>query len=157
MSTKVIRSDINEVNSFKPSYSMDERTRSYLKVQDGCDYTCSFCTIPLARGKSRSGRISDTIKAAREIAKFGNKEIILTGVNIGDFGKGNDESFVDLIEELDGVNELNRIRISSREPNLLTDEIIEFCDPRIQSIKNTLEEMFDLKIKNHSLYLFGKN
>ena len=128
MSTKVIRSDIDEVNSFKPSYSMDERTRSYLKVQDGCDYTCSFCTIPLARGKSRSGTISDTIKAAREIAKFGNKEIVLTGVNIGDFGKGSDESFIDLISELDSVNELNRIRISSIEPNLLTDEIIEFCN-----------------------------
>ena len=128
MSTKVIRSDIDEVHSFKPSYSMDERTRSYLKVQDGCDYTCSFCTIPLARGKSRSGTISDTIKAAREIAKFGNKEIVLTGVNIGDFGKGNDESFIDLIKALDSINEINRIRISSIEPNLLTDEIIEFCN-----------------------------
>ena len=128
MSTKVIRSDIDEVNSFKPSYSMDERTRSYLKVQDGCDYTCSFCTIPLARGKSRSGTISDTIKAAKDIAESGNKEIVLTGVNIGDFGKGNDESFIDLIKELDSINEINRIRISSIEPNLLTDEIIEFCN-----------------------------
>ena len=128
MSTKVIRSDIDEVNSFKPSYSMDERTRSYLKVQDGCDYTCSFCTIPLARGKSRSGTISDTIKAAKDIVKSGNKEIVLTGVNIGDFGKGNDESFIDLIKELDSINEINRIRISSIEPNLLTDEIIEFCN-----------------------------
>ena len=128
MSTKVIRSDIDEVNSFKPSYSMDERTRSYLKVQDGCDYTCSFCTIPLARGKSRSGTISDTIRAAKDIAKSGNKEIVLTGVNIGDFGKGNDESFIDLIKELDSINEINRIRISSIEPNLLTDEIIEFCN-----------------------------
>jgi len=128
MSTKVIRSDIDEVNSFKPSYSIDERTRSYLKVQDGCDYTCSFCTIPLARGKSRSGTISDTVKAAKDIAKSGNKEIVLTGVNIGDFGKGNDESFIDLIKELDSINEINRIRISSIEPNLLTDEIIEFCN-----------------------------
>ena len=128
MSTKVIRSDIDEVNSFKPSYSMDERTRSYLKVQDGCDYTCSFCTIPLARGKSRSGTISDTTKAAKDIAKSGNKEIVLTGVNIGDFGKGNDESFIDLIKELDSINKINRIRISSIEPNLLTDEIIEFCN-----------------------------
>ena len=128
MSTKVIRSDIDELNSFKPSFSMDERTRSYLKVQDGCDYTCSFCTIPLARGKSRSGTISDTIKAAKDIAESGNKEIVLTGVNIGDFGKGNDESFIDLIKELDSINEINRIRISSIEPNLLTDEIIEFCN-----------------------------
>ena len=128
MPTKVIRSDIDEVNSFKPSYSMDERTRSYLKVQDGCDYTCSFCTIPLARGKSRSGTISDTIKAAKDIAESGNKEIVLTGVNIGDFGKRNDESFIDLMKELDSINEINRIRISSIEPNLLTDEIIEFCN-----------------------------
>ena len=128
MSTKVIRSDIDKVNSFKPSYSMDERTRSYLKVQDGCDYTCSFCTIPLARGKSRSGTISDTIKAAKDIAESGNKEIVLTGVNIGDFGRGNDESFIDLIKELDSINEINRIRISSIEPNLLTDEMIEFCN-----------------------------
>jgi len=128
MSIKVIKSDIDEVNSFEPSYSMDERTRSYLKVQDGCDYTCSFCTIPLARGKSRSGTISDTIKAAKDIAESGNKEIVLTGVNIGDFGKGNDESFIDLIKELDSINEIKRIRISSIEPNLLTDEIIEFCN-----------------------------
>ena len=128
MSKKVIRSDIEEVNSFNPSYSTNERTRSYLKVQDGCDYTCSFCTIPLARGKSRSGTISDTIKAAEEIAKSGSKEIVLTGVNIGDFGKGNDESFIDLIKELDSINEINRIRISSIEPNLLTDEIIKFCN-----------------------------
>ena len=127
-STKVIRTDIDEVNSFKPSFSMDERTRSYLKVQDGCDYTCSFCTIPLARGQSRSGTVSATIKAAKEIVKSGNKEIVLTGVNIGDFGKGNDESFIDLIKELDSINEINRIRISSIEPNLLTDEIIEFCN-----------------------------
>ena len=127
-STKVIRTDIDEVNSFKPSFSIDERTRSYLKVQDGCDYTCSFCTIPLARGQSRSGTISATIKAAKEIVKSGNKEIVLTGVNIGDFGKGNDESFIDLIKELDSINEINRIRISSIEPNLLTDEIIEFCN-----------------------------
>ena len=125
---KVIRSNIDEVNSFKPSSSIDERTRSYLKVQDGCDYTCSFCTIPLARGQSRSGTISSTIKAAKDIVKSGSKEIVLTGVNIGDFGKKNDESFMDLINELDSVNEINRIRISSIEPNLLTDEIIEFCN-----------------------------
>ena len=127
-STKIIRSDIDHVNSFKPSFSIDERKRSYLKVQDGCDYTCSFCTIPLARGQSRSGTISSTIKAAKEIVKFGNKEIVLTGVNIGDFGKKNNESFIDLIYELDRVSQINRIRISSIEPNLLTDEIIEFCN-----------------------------
>ena len=126
--TKIIRSDIDHVNSFKPSSSIDERKRSYLKVQDGCDYTCSFCTIPLARGQSRSGTISSTIKAAKEIVKFGNKEIVLTGVNIGDFGKKNNESFIDLIYELDRVSQINRIRISSIEPNLLTDEIIEFCN-----------------------------
>ena len=132
MSIKVIKSDIDEVNSFKPSYSMDERTRSYLKVQDGCDYTCSFCTIPLARGKSRSGTISNTIKAAKDIVNSGKKEIVLTGVNIGDFGKGNGESFIDLINELDKVKGVDRIRISSIEPNLLTNEIIEFCDSSIK-------------------------
>ena len=86
-SSSIIRSDIDYANTFKPSVSLDERTRAYLKVQDGCDYTCSFCTIPMARGKSRSGTVSSTIKEARKIGKSGNKEVVLTGVNIGDFGK----------------------------------------------------------------------
>jgi len=123
----IIRSGIENVNLFKPSFSIEERTRSYLKVQDGCDYTCSFCTIPLARGKSRSATIEDTVKIAKKIIDSGKKEIVITGVNVGDFGKGTKESFFDLIYQLDMINNIKRIRISSIEPNLLTDEIIRFC------------------------------
>jgi len=122
-----IRSEIKNSKVFQSSYSLDERTRAYLKVQDGCDYTCSFCTIPLARGRSRSDTIDNTIKAAKKIAKSGKKEIVLTGVNIGDFGKSQNESFYDLVQSLDKISGINRIRISSIEPNLITDEIIDFC------------------------------
>jgi threonylcarbamoyladenosine tRNA methylthiotransferase MtaB len=125
--TKVIQSDIDHVHKFAPSYSSGERTRSFLKIQDGCDYTCSFCTIPLARGEGRSDTISNTLKVAKEVAETAAREIVLTGVNIGDFGKGSQESFFDLIQELDKLNGIDRIRISSIEPNLLTNEIIEFC------------------------------
>ncbi len=122
----ILNSEIDYVTHFHPSYSMGERTRSFLKVQDGCDYTCSFCTIPLARGKSRSADIADTLLQAREIAETGIKEIVLTGVNVGDFGKSHGESFFELIQELDKVEGIERYRISSIEPNLLTDEIINF-------------------------------
>ena len=125
--TQVIQSDIDHVHKFTPSYSSGERTRAFLKVQDGCDYTCSFCTIPLARGESRSDTIEQTMKVAREVAATDAREIVLTGVNIGDFGKGTSETFFDLIKELDQLDGIDRIRISSIEPNLLTDEIIEFC------------------------------
>lgn len=125
--TRVIKSDINHVHTFTSSYSSGERTRSFLKVQDGCDYTCSFCTIPFARGESRSDTIVNTMKVAREVAQTDAREIVLTGVNIGDFGKGTTETFFDLIQELDQLEGVDRIRISSIEPNLLTDEIIEFC------------------------------
>ena len=125
--TRVIKSDINHVHAFTSSYSSGERTRSFLKVQDGCDYTCSFCTIPFARGESRSDTIVNTMKVAREVAQTDAREIVLTGVNIGDFGKGTTETFFDLIQELDQLEGIDRIRISSIEPNLLTDEIIEFC------------------------------
>jgi len=125
--TRVIKSDINHVHTFTSSYSSGERTRSFLKVQDGCDYTCSFCTIPFARGESRSDTIVNTMKVAREVAQTDAREIVLTGVNIGDFGKGTTETFFDLIQELDQLEGISRIRISSIEPNLLTDEIIEFC------------------------------
>jgi threonylcarbamoyladenosine tRNA methylthiotransferase MtaB len=118
--------DINEVNIFIPSYSAGDRTRTFLKVQDGCDYSCSFCTIPLARGKSRSNTIEQTLKVAHEVAQTGVKEVVLTGVNIGDFGKGNNETFLDLIIELDKIEGIHRYRISSIEPNLLNDEIIAF-------------------------------
>ena len=118
--------DIDEVEVFHPSYSFGDRTRTFLKVQDGCDYNCSFCTIPLARGKSRSNTIEETLKVAREVAATDVKEVVLTGVNLGDFGRYNDESFFELIQELDKIEGIERYRISSIEPNLLSDEIIEF-------------------------------
>ncbi len=117
---------IKEVKEFIPSYSMGDRTRSFLKVQDGCDYFCSFCTIPLARGRSRSPEISVILDQAREIAASGIKEIVLTGVNIGDFGAGKEDKFIDLIKELDEIQGIDRFRISSIEPNLLNNEIIDF-------------------------------
>ena len=126
-SATIIQSNIDYVHKFKPSYSSGERTRAFLKVQDGCDYTCSFCTIPLARGKSRSDTIEKTIEMAKQVAATKTKEIVLTGVNIGDFGKGTDETFFDLIQQLDDLKGIDRIRLSSIEPNLLTDDIIEFC------------------------------
>ena len=126
-STKVIQSEIDHVYKFTPSYSSAERTRSFLKIQDGCDYTCSFCTIPLARGQSRSDTIAKTLKVAKEVAETETREIVLTGVNIGDYGKGSNETFFDLIQQLDLLDGIDRIRISSIEPNLLTNEIIEFC------------------------------
>ncbi len=115
---------INNLNYFS-SYSLHDRTRSFLKIQDGCDYPCTYCTIPLARGKSRSDTISNIVKNAEEIAKNGIKEIVLTGVNIGDF-KQEEMRFIDLIKQLDKVNGIERYRISSIEPNLITDEIIDF-------------------------------
>jgi threonylcarbamoyladenosine tRNA methylthiotransferase MtaB len=125
----VLASEIEQANTFNTSYSMQDRTRTFLKVQDGCDYSCSFCTIPLARGSSRSDSIENILKTAREIAQTDVKEIVLTGVNTGDFGVRDGERkerFIQLIKELDGVDGINRFRISSIEPNLLTDEIIEF-------------------------------
>jgi len=125
--TVVYACEIDHVNEFIPSYSQGGgRTRSFLKVQDGCDYTCSFCTIPHARGTSRSDTIINLCSAAEEIGESGVKEIVLTGVNIGDFGKGTSHFFIDLIKALDQVTNIERFRISSIEPNLLSDEIIEF-------------------------------
>ena len=126
--TTILNSSIDSVKDFRPSFSMGERTRSYLKVQDGCDYTCSFCTIPLARGRSRNADIGDTMRVAREVVSRGAKEIVLTGVNVGDYGKGSDETFQDLLIELDNLEGIERIRISSIEPNLLNRDIIEFCN-----------------------------
>lgn len=123
---KVFNASIKETNIFIPGFSAGDRTRSFLKVQDGCDYFCSFCTIPLARGKSRSGSIKETIEVAQNVAQTGVKEVVLTGVNIGDFGVGSDESFYQLIQQLDKVEGIARFRISSIEPNLLTDDIIRF-------------------------------
>ncbi len=143
-SAKICSCDIGDVTGFQSSWSVNDRTRTFLKVQDGCDYNCSFCTIPMARGKSRSDTISNVVKNANELAKNGIKEIVLTGVNLGDFGKGSlsqtlsegeslrtasrdrKEDFFELVKELDKVEGIRRYRISSIEPNLLTNEIIEF-------------------------------
>ena len=112
---------------FVPSCACGDRTRYFLKVQDGCDYYCTYCTIPFARGRSRNGTIASLVSQAEEVARRGGKEIVITGVNIGDFGKTTGESFIDLIHGLDRVQGITRYRISSIEPNLLTDEILEFC------------------------------
>jgi len=127
--TEVFASEIENAISFNTSYSIHDRTRTFLKVQDGCDYSCTFCTIPLARGNSRSDSIENILKTACEIAATEVKEIVLTGVNTGDFGLQNGkrvERFIDLVKALDEVNGIDRFRISSIEPNLLTDEIISF-------------------------------
>lgn len=118
--------EARELRDFMPSCSRGERTRFFLKVQDGCDYWCTYCTIPKARGRSRSGRIDDIVAQARQAAAEGGREIVITGVNIGDFGKGRDESLIDLCRVLDTVEGIERYRISSIEPNLLTDELIDF-------------------------------
>ncbi|MFD2920898.1 tRNA (N(6)-L-threonylcarbamoyladenosine(37)-C(2))-methylthiotransferase MtaB [Terrimonas rubra] len=137
-SAKICSCDIGEVTGFNTSYSLADRTRTFLKVQDGCDYNCSFCTIPMARGKSRSDLIQNVVTNVEELAQKGTKEIVLTGINLGDFGKGPDgagvtigmnsreENFYELIQTLDKVEGIDRYRISSIEPNLLSDEIIRF-------------------------------
>jgi threonylcarbamoyladenosine tRNA methylthiotransferase MtaB len=141
-SAKICSCDIEEVSGFNASYSLNDRTRTFLKVQDGCDYNCSFCTIPMARGRSRSGSIAGTVQTVRELAARGDvKEIVLTGVNLGDFGKGPDgtagsamagmaaagnEDFFGLMKELDQIEGIERYRISSIEPNLLTPEMIRW-------------------------------
>ena len=138
-SAKICSCDIDEVSTFNSSYSFNDRTRTFLKVQDGCDYNCSFCTIPMARGKSRSDTIEHVLKNVREIADKGVKEIVLTGVNLGDFGGPSltpstgginkdvhNENFFQLIQQLDKIEVIERYRISSIEPNLLTNDIIEF-------------------------------
>ncbi len=129
---RICSCDIEDVAGFHSSYSINDRTRAFLKVQDGCDYNCSFCTIPLARGHSRSDSIAGVVANMRELATGGAKEIVLTGINLGDFGKGSDggrqhgSSFYELVQAADSVEGIERIRISSIEPNLLGNEIIEF-------------------------------
>jgi threonylcarbamoyladenosine tRNA methylthiotransferase MtaB len=123
---KAIFEPIKNTREFHPSYSSGDRTRTFFKIQDGCDYFCSFCTIPLARGRSRSSDIATTMVEAQKIATAGAREVVLTGVNIGDFGTEHNESFLGLIKELDKVDGIDRYRISSIEPNLLSDSIIEF-------------------------------
>ncbi len=126
---RILASEIKEAKAFNNAYSINDRTRTFLKVQDGCNYHCAFCTIPLARGKSRSDSVENILVSAREIAATDTKEIVLTGVNIGDFGIQDgkrEEKFVDLVKAIDQVEGIDRIRISSIEPNLLTNEIIEY-------------------------------
>src|SRR5829696_1315095 len=130
-SARISSCDIEEVSGFTASYSLLDRTRTFLKVQDGCSYNCSFCTIPMARGKSRSDSIKNVVQHATELGEKGVKEIVLTGVNLGDFGKGhdgakkNEENFYELVQALENVEVIERYRISSIEPNLLSKEIIE--------------------------------
>lgn len=124
---QVVHQNIKHTHDFIPSHSYGDRTRSFLKVQDGCDYFCTFCTIPLARGKSRNASIAQTVAEAQKIAQTEVKEVVLTGVNIGDFGQGGPEDFFGLVQALDQVAGIDRFRISSIEPNLLSNEIISFC------------------------------
>jgi len=116
-----------DIRTFVPSCSRGNRTRYFLKVQDGCDYFCTYCTIPMARGRSRSGSIGDLVAQARQVGEQGGKEIVITGVNIGDFGRGTGESLLDLLKALDAETQIARYRISSIEPDLLSDKIIDFC------------------------------
>jgi len=126
LEAQILSNEIKETKEFVPGFSTTDRTRSFLKIQDGCNYFCSFCTIPLARGRGRNASIKETIAKANELAQTDVKEVVLTGVNIGDFGYGTDENFFGLIQELDKIEDVERFRISSIEPNLLSNEIIEF-------------------------------
>ncbi len=142
---KIHSCDIFSVDTFEASYSISERTRAFLKVQDGCDYNCTYCTIPLARGISRNTSIENIVKQAQEIAEKGIKEIVLTGVNIGDFGQTTGETFFQLIKELDKVEGIERFRISSIEPNLLHDEIIDFV-----AVSNRFAPHFHIPLQSGS-------
>ena len=124
---EVVVTPLPRIRKFVPSCECGDRTRYFLKVQDGCNYYCSYCTIPFARGRSRSGSVATLTAQAREVAAAGGTEIVITGVNIGDYGNGTSESLMDLLRSLDAVEGIERYRISSIEPDLLTDEIIEFC------------------------------
>ena len=147
----LLNQSIKNVKTFYPGYSFGDRTRSFFKVQDGCNYFCSFCTIPLARGKSRSGSISQTIEKAKEIGRSEVKEVVLTGINLGDFGYGTNENFFQLIKELDQLNGIYRYRISSIEPDLLTEEIIQFVNS-----SNKFVPHFHIPLQSGSDYLLKK-
>ena len=153
---KICSCDIEDVNLFTASHSVNDRTRIFLKVQDGCDYNCSFCTIPMARGKSRSDRINNVIENVRSVAEGGGKEVVLTGINLGDFGKGfttgerKQENFFDLLKALDEVEGIERYRISSIEPNLLTNDIIEFV-----SNSKKIMPHFHIPLQSGSNHILG--
>ncbi len=159
---EVFVTKLNQIKKFIPSCSADDRTRHFLKVQDGCDYYCTYCTIPFARGRSRNGSISSLVAQAQEVAANGGKEIVLTGVNIGDFGKSTNESFFNLVKALDDVEGIERFRISSIEPNLLTDEIIEFvaCSKRFMPhfhipLQSGSDEVLKLMKRKYNTALFA--
>ena len=147
----LLNQSIKNVKTFYPGYSIGDRTRSFFKVQDGCNYFCSFCTIPLARGKSRSGSISQTIEKAKEIGRSEVKEVVLTGINLGDFGYGTNENFFQLIKELEQLNGIYRYRISSIEPDLLSEEIIQFVNS-----SNKFVPHFHIPLQSGSDYLLKK-
>ena len=147
----LLNQPIKNVKTFYPGYSVGDRTRSFFKVQDGCNYFCSFCTIPLARGKSRSGTISQTIDKAKEIGNSEVKEVVLTGINLGDFGHGTKENFYQLINELEKLNSISRFRISSIEPDLLSEEIIEFVNSSEKFVPH-----FHIPLQSGSNFLLKK-
>ncbi len=159
----VINTPTKEKTPFFHSFSNDDRTRHFLKVQDGCDYFCSYCTIPMARGRSRNGSISELVENAYTIAALGGKEIVLTGVNIGDFGQTTNEKFIDLLKALDEVKDIERFRISSIEPNLLHDEIIDFIaqSKRLMPhfhipLQSGCDEVLTLMKRRYDTALFAK-
>ena len=147
----LLNQTIKNVKTFYPGYSVGDRTRSFFKVQDGCNYFCSFCTIPLARGKSRSGTISQTLDKAKEIGNSEVKEVVLTGINLGDFGHGTKENFYQLINKLEELNSISRFRISSIEPDLLSEEIIEFVNS-----SNKFVPHFHIPLQSGSNFLLKK-
>ena len=163
MPNKLQASPTNRMTEFHHSYSSEDRTRHFLKVQDGCDYFCSYCTIPLARGRSRNGSIENLVKDAQSIAALGGKEIVLTGVNIGDFGHSTNESFIDLLKALEQVEGIERYRISSIEPNLLTDDIIALVAQSTKlmphfhiPLQSGSDEILSLMKRKYSTDLFRK-
>lgn len=155
-SAKICSCDIEDVSSFHASHSLNDRTRTFLKVQDGCDYGCTFCTIPMARGKSRSNSVANVVQQAHQLAADGVKEIVLTGINLGDFGKGleggkkREETFYELIQALEQVDGIARYRISSIEPNLLSNEIIEFV-----ANSNKFMPHFHIPLQSGSNHILG--
>ena len=157
----IIASRTKDIRTFSPSCSADDRTRHFLKVQDGCDYCCSYCTIHYARGSSRNMPVADLVAEARQIAAGGQKEIVLTGVNTGDFGRTTGEKFIDLLRALDGVDGIERYRISSIEPNLITDEAIDFvaCSRRFAPhfhipLQSGSDEVLKLMRRRYDTILF---